>query len=234
MEISRHHKTALLFGASGLVGNQCLHQLLEHPAYRKVISFGRRLLEVEHPRLEQHIIDFNHLEDYAGLLRGNDLYSCLGTTLAKAGSRAAFYRVDYAYAYESARLAAANGASQLLLVSSVGASPDSLFFYTRVKGELEKAVKKLPFWAVHIFRPSFLVGDRQESRIGEQLAGRLSLGLDRLTGGALLGKYRPVEAAQVARAMAHAAQQLEGGVHVYSSAQIHELAKEGNQEITRI
>ncbi|MCB0595845.1 MAG: oxidoreductase [Lewinellaceae bacterium] len=233
MEITQHHKTALLFGASGLVGGQCLHQLLEHPAYRKVISFGRRKLEVEHPQLEQHVIDFDRLEEYAGLLKGHDLYSCLGTTMAKAGSRKAFFRVDFTYAFESARLAASQGARQLLLVSSVGASPEALFFYPRVKGELEAAVKKLPFWAVHIFQPSFLVGSREESRLGEQLAGRLSLGLDRLTGGALLGKYRPVEAAQVARAMIHAAQRLEGGTHVYPSGQIHELAGEDNQTITK-
>lgn len=183
--------------------------------------------------MEQHIIDFGRLEDYAGLLKGHDLYSCLGTTMARAGSRKAFFRVDFTYAYESARLAAANGARQLLLVSSVGANPDSLFFYTRLKGELEAAVKKLPFWAIHIFQPSFLIGDRRESRLGEQLAGRLSLGLDRLTGGELMGKYRPVEAAQVARAMLHAAQRLEGGVHVYPSHHIHELAGEDNQHITK-
>lgn len=234
LEISQHHKTALLFGASGLVGNQCLHQLLEHPAYSRVIAFGRRRLEVEHPHLEQHIIDFDRLEDYAPLLRGNDLYSCLGTTLARAGSREAFYRVDYTYAYETARLAADNGVGQLLLVSSVGADPDSLFFYTRVKGQLEEALKRLPFWGTHIFQPSFLVGGREESRPGEQLAGRLALGLDRLTGGVLLGKYRPVEAAQVARAMIQAAQGLEGGLHVYPSHRIHELAGEGNQEISTI
>ena len=232
MEISQHHKTALIFCASGLVGGECLRQLLEHPAYRKVISFGRRRLEVEHSRLEQHIIDFSRLEEYAGLLKGHDLYSCLGTTMARAGSRKAFFRVDFTYAYDSARLAVENGVRQLLLVSSVGANPDSLFFYTRLKGELEAAVKKLPFWAVHIFQPSLLIGDRRESRLGEQLAGRLSLGLDRLTGGELLGKYRPVEAGQVARAMIHAAQRLEGGAHVYPSHHIHELAAADNQQVT--
>ena len=234
MEISQHHKTALLFGASGLVGNQCLLQLLGHPAYRKVISFGRRKLELEHPRLEQHVINFDNLEKYGSLFKGHDLFSCLGTTMSKAGSREAFFRVDFTYAYESARLAVANGASQLLLVSSVGADPESLFFYTRVKGELESAIRKLPFWAIHIFQPSFLVGDRRESRLGEQLAGRLSLGFDRLTGGAILGKYRPVEAAQVARAMIYAAQGLKGGAHVYPSDEIHEMAVEGNRNLTKM
>lgn len=233
MEISQHHKTALIFGASGLVGGQCLHQLLQHPSYRKVVSFGRRKLDMEHPQLEQHAIDFNRLEDYAPLLKGHDLFSCLGTTMAKAGSREAFYKVDYTYAYESARLAAENGVNQLLLVSAVGADPDSLFFYSRVKGELEAAVKELPFWSVHIFQPAVLLGNRQDSRLAEQLAGRLSLGLDRLTGGELLGKYRPVEAIKVARAMIHSAQRLEGGLHVYPSHQIHELADTDNQDITK-
>ncbi|MCB0546034.1 MAG: NAD(P)H-binding protein [Phaeodactylibacter sp.] len=232
MEISQHHKTALLFGASGLVGNQCLHQLLEHPAYHKVISFGRRKLDVEHPQLEQHVIDFSRLEEYAPLLKGHDLYSCLGTTMARAGSREAFFKVDYTYAFESARLAAANGVNQLLLVSAVGADPDALFFYSRVKGELESAVKKLPFWAIHLFQPSVLLGDRRESRLAEQLGGRLALGLDRLTGGELLGKYRPVEAAQVARAMIHVAQRLEGGLFVYPSDEILALAGQDNKDIS--
>ncbi len=225
MEITHHKKTALLFGATGLVGSHCLAQLLEHPAYHKVITFTRKPLEAEHPRLEQHVIDFKRLEEYADLIRGNDLFSCLGTTMAKAGSKQAFYEVDYTYAQVSARIACENGVGQLLLVSSVGADRNALFFYSRVKGALEDAVKQLPFWAVHIFQPSILLGQRGEMRPAEQLAAGLSSRLDRLTGGALFGKYRPVEGEMVARAMLAAAQQLKPGLSVYSSDEIHRVAE---------
>ncbi len=225
MEIRQHKKTALLLGASGLVGRQCLQQLLGHRAYHKVHSIGRRLLEVEHPKLEQHVVDFAQLSGYSHLFRGNDLFSCLGTTMAKAGSKEAFYKVDFTYAYESARLAAENKVGQLLLVSSVGADVDYPFYYSQVKGQLEEAVKKLPFWATHIFQPSVLLGARRETRMGEWLAGTLFQGIDRLTGGQLLGKYRPVEDSKVAAAMILAAQQLREGVHFYTSDQIHELAE---------
>lgn len=188
--------------------------------------FVRRPLGINHPKLEEHLADFNRLKDYGPLIQGNDLFSCLGTTMAQAGSKEAFFRVDYHYALESARLAAEHGAGQLLLVSAVGAHKDSLFFYSRVKGELERAVIKLPFWGFHIFRPSVLLGGRRESRLGESLAGQFALGLDRLTAGGLLGKYRPVGAETVARAMVAAAQGLEPGLHVYASDEIHRMAGE--------
>ncbi|RMF29876.1 MAG: hypothetical protein D6765_03880, partial [Bacteroidetes bacterium] len=117
-----------------------------------------------------------------------------------------------------------NGVNQLLLVSSVGADPDSLFFYSRVKGELEEAVKKLDFWAVHIFQPSVLLGQRNENRWGEELAGKIGKVLDRLSGG-LLTRYRPIEADYVAKAMVHAAQGLEPGVHVYPSHWLQKMAE---------
>lgn len=204
-----------------------------HRAYQKVVIFTRRPVGREHPRLEEHLIDFKRLPEYRELIRGNDLFSCLGTTMAKAGSKEAFYEVDFTYAFESARLAAENGVGQILLVSSVGADRDSLFYYSRVKGELEDALKPLPFWAHHIFQPSILLGGRRESRLFESLAGRFSLGFDRLTGGELLGKYRPVEAEIVAKAMLEAAQHLEPGLHVYPSDSIHELAQEGEKGVVK-
>jgi uncharacterized protein YbjT (DUF2867 family) len=224
LEITRYKKTALLFGATGLIGRHCLQQLLEHPAYQKVVTFTRRPLDIEHPHLEQHLIDFKRLEEYADLIRGHDLFSCLGTTMAKAGSKQAFYEVDFTYAQVSARIACENGAGQLLLVSSVGADRNALFFYSRVKGALEDAVKQLPYWGTHIFQPSILLGQRHEMRPAERLAAGFSSRLDRLTGGSLFGKYRPVEGQAVARAMLAAAQQLKPGLSVYPSDEIHRIA----------
>lgn len=229
MEVIKNNKTALLFGATGLVGSQCLKQLLEHPAYKKVITFGRRKVSLNHERLEQHIIDFDKLEDYKGLFKGHDLFSCLGTTMANAGSKEAFYKVDFTYAYESARLAAENGVNQILLVSSVGADPDSMIYYSKVKGEIERAVKALPFWAIHLFRPSVLVGDREENRPAEKVGISLTQGIDRLTGGNLLGKYKPAKVEDVAKAMLRAAQKLEDGIWTYPSDHIYAMAKKEDE-----
>lgn len=230
VEITKNNKTAILFGATGLVGGHCLRQLLVHPAYKKVIAIGRRKLKLSHEKLQQHVIDFDKLEDYSHLIKGHDLFSCLGTTMSKAGDKEAFYKVDFTYAYESARMALKNGANQVLLVSSVGADSDSMFYYPRVKGELEEAMKQLDFWAVRIFQPSVLLGDRQENRLAESIGIRLGKGVDWLTGGQLLGKYKPVEAEDVAKAMLRAAQKLEGGIWIYPSDHIHFMARKEDEE----
>ena len=122
-----------------------------------------------------------------------------------------------------------NGVGQYLLVSSVGADPNSRFFYNKVKGELEASIQQLNFWALHIFQPSVLLGDRNENRFGEQIAGKIGRFFDRLTGG-LLTKYRPIEADVVAKAMVSAAQGLKLGVHVYPSHFLQALAVEIDQQ----
>lgn len=225
MEITKGKKTALIFGASGLVGGYCLDFLLAHAAYQKVVAFVRDPLEKEHPHLQQVVIDFDQIDQFAEQIRGEDLFLCLGTTMAKAGSREAFYKVDFKYSYKVARIAAEQGVNQLFLVSAVGADQDSLFFYSRVKGELEEAVKELPFWAVHIFQPSVLLGERNENRWGEEIAGKLGKVIDNITGG-MLSKYRPVEADVVAQAMVNAAQQISRGVHIYPSNYLQNLANQ--------
>ncbi|MDX1666335.1 MAG: NAD-dependent epimerase/dehydratase family protein [Saprospiraceae bacterium] len=229
MEISKHKKTAVIAGATGLVGSYCLQYLLEHPNYAKVIHLGRRKVELEHDKLQQHRIDFDRPEKYRHLIRGQDIYCCLGTTMAKAGSKEAFIEVDFTYVMRLANYGLANGASQFLLVSSVGADPDSIFFYTRIKGETEKALKELPYWAIHIFQPSFLLGSRPENRWGEKIASRIGKGIDKVTGG-MLTKYKPVEAEVVARAMVGAAQQLDPGIHLHASHHLQKLAEEYDEE----
>lgn len=225
MEIIKHDKTALVFGATGLIGKHLVNALLKHEAYTKVVVFVRKKLKIEHPNLKQHLIDFDRMEDYKAFIKGNDLYCTLGTTRAKAGSKEAFYKVDYTYSYKAAKIAAANGINQYLLVSAVGADANSKFFYNQVKGELEDAVKQLPFWAIHIFQPSVLLGERNENRWGEQLAARLGKIIDRFTGG-LLTKYRPIEAEVVATAMIGAAQRFNKGTHVYPSHYLQNLSEE--------
>jgi uncharacterized protein YbjT (DUF2867 family) len=217
------HRTALLFGASGLVGRQCLNELLANDAYSDVHLFLRSLIPITHAKLKQHLIDFDRLTAYADILKGDDLFCCLGTTMRKAGSQEAFEKVDYGYPVQLAQLASANGVGQYLLVTSIGADASSPNFYLRTKGKVEEAVKTFPFRSVLIFRPSFLLGNRQESRLGERIG---ILAVRALTAAPVspLRKYRPIAASAVARAMVRQALAGLQGVHVFESDEIQTLA----------
>ena len=224
MKISVGHKTAIVVGGSGVVGGHLLNYLLASNNYSRVISLGRRKLDIKSEKLEQYIIDFDKFGTYAPLLQGDDLYLALGTTMAKAKSRENFRKVDFSYPLNISKAAMDNGVNQLMLVSSVGADAESLIFYTKVKGELEDAIKQLNFWSIHIFRPSILLGERPESRAGESIAKVIGKGLDFVLGG-LLTKYKPVEAETVAKAMVAKAQELQPGIHVYPSHWIQKLSE---------
>ena len=162
-------RTALLLGATGLVGGHVLDLLLASPRYSRVRVLGRRRLARTDAKLDSQEIDFDRLARHAELFRVDDVFCCLGTTIAKAGSQEAFRRVDLSYVVEAASLASEAGAEQFLVVSAVGADPDSRVFYNRVKGEMEAGVKRLPFRAVWILRPSLLLGEREEFRLGEKV-----------------------------------------------------------------
>lgn len=209
-------KTALLAGATGLVGSALLPLLLASDRYAKIIVVGRRPVAMQHPKLVQVVTELDQLEQERLRLIADDVYCCLGTTIKQAGSQEAFFKVDYLYVVRIAALTAANFAAQFLVVSALGADLDSRFYYNRVKGEMEEAVRKTPFRAIHIFRPSLLLGTRTMPRLGERL-GAIMLALARplLRGG--WRKYRPVAAATVAQAMLRAAADDGGGVRIHSS-----------------
>ena len=232
MKIHTSDKRALVFGATGLVGSHLVPQLLAHPAYAEVHVFGRRALKLTHPKLRQHLIDFERLEDYRDLIVGDDLFCCLGTTRKNAGSKEAFRHVDFDYNYLLALIAERNGINQYLLVSSVGADPDSPVFYSKVKGQLEKAVRELDFWSLHIFQPSLLLGERNENRFGEAVAQRIGKVLDKVTGN-LLSKYKPIEAEYVAQAMVFAAQELTEGQHLHASHELQRMAEAAERKRLR-
>jgi uncharacterized protein YbjT (DUF2867 family) len=217
-------RAALLLGATGLVGGHCLELLLNDSAYGKVVVVGRKLVPHEHAKLEQHVVDFDTLSGFAHLMRADDLFSCLGTTIKKAGSRENFRRVDFTYQLDAARLSREQGAKQLLLVSSLGADPHSSIFYNRVKGELETAVSELALDAVNIFRPSLLLGERAEFRAGERIAELPMRYVSFLMVGPL-AKYRPVEARAVAAAMLKVAKEERTGVNVFESDQIRRMTE---------
>ncbi len=224
MTILKDKKTAIIFGASGLIGGHCLRALLQQEAYIEVRSFGRRKLPVAHEKLKQFVLDFEKMEELTSEIKGNDVYICLGTTRAKSG-RDGFIKVDFDYSFNAAKHAVMNGANQLLLVSSVGADKNSFLLYPKTKGQLEEAVKRLPFWATHILQPSLLLGNRQETRIGEKMAIGISSIVNRFTDG-LLGIYTPIEAETVAKAMVQLAQGIEGGVRIHTSAELIKMVEE--------
>jgi uncharacterized protein YbjT (DUF2867 family) len=214
---------ALVAGASGLVGGHVLQLLLADPQYDRVTVIGRRDLPVTHKKLVHRVVDFDRLAELADFPRVHAVFCCLGTTIEQAGSQAQFRTVDYTYVVELARLALRHRASQFLVVTAVGADSRSRLFYSRVKGEVDEAVRRLPFDGVQIFHPSLLLGTRARSRPLE----RLMMIVSPLFSWAMvgrLGRYRPVTAARVARAMVRVATDAPRGVHVYESAQIRRLS----------
>jgi uncharacterized protein YbjT (DUF2867 family) len=217
-------KTALLLGGSGLVGQFCLRTLLEDDHYGKVIVLTRRPLPAPtHPKAKQMIIDFTKISELP-LEPVDDVFCALGTTIRKAGSQEAFRNIDLELPMAAARRGLEFGARQFILVSSVDANPKSRNFYLRTKGELEEKLRSLPFAAVHIFRPSFLVGTREESRLGESL-GMILAGFLQFTLTGRLRRYRSIKAADVGRAMVAAAKSARPGRIVYEYDEIRQLAK---------
>ena len=205
---------ALLVGATGLVGGHCLGELLYDNAFSAVTVFTRRPLEWTPPKLTVHVVDFDRLSEQAEAINADVALCCLGTTHRAAGSPEAFAKVDHIYVAELARLAAARGASRFILVSAVGADPASPVFYHRVKGRAEAAVSELPFKAVHILRPSLLLGERSEPRPLEDWSKQLAPFWSLLAWGPF-SRYRPVLAEIVASRMVELAKSPEEGVHIH-------------------
>jgi uncharacterized protein YbjT (DUF2867 family) len=217
-------RTALVAGASGLVGGHVLRRLLEDPAYERVTVLGRRELPVAHRKLTQRVVDFDRLAQLGDFPRVHDVFCCLGTTIKQAGSPEAFQKVDFSYVVELGRVAVRHRTSQFLVVTALGADARSRVFYNRVKGAVEEAVRRLQFDGIQIFRPSLLLGVRADSRPAERVAMLLSP----LVAWAFVGplaRYRPIAAAAVARAMVRVAREAPRGAHVYESDQIRRLSR---------
>lgn len=191
-------KTAIVIGATGLVGAELVRQLSRAAHVGRVVALTRRALADLPPKVENHLVDFDRLDDYADLFRGDLFFSALGTTRAQAGSLAAQRRVDVDYQIAAARIAAGQGVGHCLLVSAAGANARALVPYSRMKGEVEAADSAMPFARVSIFQPSVLIGPRDHSRPGEHWSGRL---LGALTWVPVLGRYRPITGAEVAAKM---------------------------------
>lgn len=217
-------KTALIVGATGLVGGYCLKEILKSDHYEKVISVGRRQISQSHPKLEQLIMSFDENMNFTKIKKIDDVFCCLGTTINKAGSKSGFRTVDFEYPVLVARLAKDKMASQYLLISSLGANPDSLIFYSKTKGETEQAIKESGIEKIKIFRPSLLQGERLETRTGEDIY----LGVSKLMPFLFWGPfsaYKPVLAQDVARVMVHQANQNNVEKYkIYESADIQNIS----------
>ena len=211
-------RTALIAGASGLVGGECLRRLLASDAYAKVTVVTRRSLgpAAKHPKLREMVVDFAQLGRVHADLRADHVFCALGTTIRKAGSQANFRQVDFEYPRQLAKLALANGARHFSLVSSLGASSKSRVFYSRTKGELEDALRAMGWPSLCLLRPSVIAGDRQESRPLERLSETL-LRLGPAT-------YRPVAAGRIAAAMVATALREPPGVTILESREIPRAA----------
>lgn len=192
----------LLLGATGLTGGLVLESLLSAKEVSQVVAPSRRVLTIEHEKLEAAAVDFAHLENHADLFKVDAIICCLGTTIKKAGSRRRFREVDYGYAVKAAELGRQQGAQAFILMSAIGASSSSPVFYNRVKGELEDSLKALHYPHLSIYQPGLLLGDRSEQRRAEALGIKAMPVINRLLQGSLK-RYRGIEAATIARAMAN-------------------------------
>jgi uncharacterized protein YbjT (DUF2867 family) len=191
-------RTVALAGATGLVGRAILEELLADVSVAAVHALGRREPGVSHPKLTSHVVDFAALPPLPPL---DEVYLALGTTIKAAGSQTAFRAVDFDANLSVARAALAAGARRAGLVSSMGADAKSRVFYSRVKGETEDALARLPFEGLVIARPSLLVGDREALGQPARTAERVVTAVSRLLGPLVPANYRPVSAARVARAL---------------------------------
>lgn len=206
-------KTALIAGYTGLVGRHLLDLLLASKNYNKIIALGRRELPIKDDRLVFQIADFDNISLDTKI---DDVFCCLGTTMKKAGSREKFRLVDFQYPLNLAIAAKNHGATTFVLVTANGANTKSAFFYNRVKGDVEEAIKRLNFEKYDIVRPSLLLGKRKESRLLEDVGQTLTRALGFIFVGPLKN-VRGIESVKVARAMASVANDGKAGQHIHQS-----------------
>lgn len=217
-------KTAVVAGSTGLVGEhlvKCLAQSTEYEAVTAVVRKGSSKIYEGAFTVE---VDYDRLSDYSEELKADVVFCCLGTTLRKAGSRSGFYTVDYTFSLELAKIAAKNKSTQFNIITASGANSKSLIYYSRVKGEIEKAIVKLGIPNINIFRPSLLLGARTEKRKGEIIGARIAKLLNPLMVGRLK-KFRAIQAAEVANAMLNVSLMEQDGVRIFESDAIHILGK---------
>jgi uncharacterized protein YbjT (DUF2867 family) len=210
---------ALLVGATSLVARHGLHYLLQDPEYSTVTVLTRLSSGLSHPKLQEHIIDFENLESFHLVIKGDHIFCCLDTTIKQAGGQTTFREVNYTCPLTLARIALKNKARQFVLISTLGANEKSKNHYNRTKGDLEKSVKDLNFPGTLIFRPSLLPGKHLESKSGIKPGEFFLKALSPLLLGKLR-KYRGIQAEALAAAIIEMAKVELKGIHIFESDQI--------------
>jgi len=203
--------TALIAGSTGMTGRLLTQQILESPRYDLVYVLVRKAGTQRHPKLHEIVFDFDHPADL--IPAADHVFCCLGTTIAKAGSKEAFANVDKEYPLMLARESFRKGASLFAIVTAGGANPNSMIFYNRIKGETEQALAEIGFPHLGIFRPSMLLGERGERRPTERAGQLVMQWLDFL----IPARYKAIDAAKVARAMLLFAEHPEKGIRIVES-----------------
>lgn len=207
---------ALVIGATGAVGKDLVQQLIEDSSVERIDIFVRREVKIPAAKVVAHVVDFDHPETWADQLKGDVLFSCLGTTIRAAGSQDAQWKVDYTYQYEAAKAAKANGVKTYVLVSSVGANAKSKVFYTKMKGALDDAVQELGFEGCFILRPPSLIR-KGSDRFGEKV-GIVALKAFNAIG--LMRSFTPMPTEAVAAAMIRLTKSGRQGVEIINSQDI--------------
>lgn len=217
-------KTGIIFGASGFVGSYLLSDLLNNPLYKKVIAVVRSPLAVHHPKLTILISDYHSLQQHQKSLVADDVFIALGTTKKKTPDKKEYYQIDHDYPVLAAQLTKANGATSVMFVSAVGANANSSIFYVKTKGEAERDIIAIDFEHTHIFRPSMIMGNREESRPLEKVFIKVFSVVNLLLVGKL-NKYKGIKAKNIAKTMIKAAQQPEEKVKIYHWQEMKDLLK---------
>ncbi|WP_404449551.1 oxidoreductase [Sutcliffiella horikoshii] len=210
------NRSALLIGATGLVGAYVKKEILKNSDYVNLTTFVRNETNETHPKLKEVKIEFDEMANYMEHFKVDDLFICLGTTIKKAGTQENFRKVDFDYVVEAARLAKESGVGKIAVVSAIGADENSRFFYNKVKGEMERAVSEIGIASTYFFRPSLLLGDRKEFRLGERIGEVLGRTIQPVLRGKLK-KYRSVHGQTVAIAMVRFLKDGRDGVHMVES-----------------
>ncbi|MGB0833446.1 MAG: NAD(P)H-binding protein [Psychrobium sp.] len=205
-------KTAIVIGATGLIGSTLVKELAASTHYSKIVTITRRSVAYHDDKIENYVIDFEYLSEHVALFQGDAMFSCLGTTKKQAGSIAAQRKIDLDYQIIAAKLACDNKVGHYLLVSSSGANAQSASQYLKMKGELDDAIKAMPFKRISIVKPSVLLGERNHFRFGEKIAGALLPLLCKLPG---LNRYRPIQGKQVAQKLVQLSIQHNEGIEEF-------------------
>ena len=214
------NKTAIILGATGLTGSHLLEIILNDSDYDRVKVFTRKKLSISHPKIEEHVIDLLKLSDYANEFKADVVFCCVGTTKAKTPNKELYRAIDYGIPVEAAKLCKQNSIKQFIVISALGAKPESKVFYSQLKGEMERDVLAQQIEHTHLLQPSLIVGDRKEKRMGEDF----SKSFMKLFGFLIPARYKMIQAKTIALAMLQLAS-MPIKTHVITSDKIKTIAK---------